>query len=235
MTRDDLRLGRPSALHHRLCLGGYNVVVEAESTTPQATVPGRAACRSMKAVRMLGIAASPFILGASASARNPNLLAGMFPFINRHHPRWCSCPLEESASEPARDDALPGPDRQRHRWVSSLLRLGHRQRGPSTACRGVLRGTRRPLSQTEIGLFIAAMLVGPTLGASGHRRIGGSPGQAVDNGHGGGPGLGGIKSALACLHKRSQFFAPGLTGLIMLSLIVGGVEPSRLCHWVWPM
>lgn len=193
------------------CLGGYYVVVESWINYASSNGARARGLSLYEAVRMLGIAASPFILGFGLGAQ-PYVLAGVF-FIIAIIP-LVLCPLEEPHQNPPGSMPFLGLITSAPLGVLACFVSGT----VNAAFYGMsgVYGERAGLSQTEIGLFIAAMLIGPTLA---HPVIGaladrlGRLSMLV---------MAALGAALACFTVAA--FEPGFPGLVLLSLIVGGLS-----------
>lgn len=193
------------------CLGGYYVVVESwiNYASPNAT---RARGMSIyEAVRMLGIAASPFVLGLGLGGQ-PYVLAGLL-FVAAIVP-LVLCPLEEPRQN------APGTLPFARLLADTPLGLlaAFVSGAVNAAFYGMsgVYGERAGLSSPEIAVFIAAMLIGPTfahpiMGAAADR-VGRLPLLFVAA----------AGSALAALVVAAT--APGLWGLVGLSFVIGGLS-----------
>lgn len=193
------------------CLGGYYVVVESWINYSSSNGARARGLSLYEAVRMLGIAASPFILGFGLGAQ-PYVLAGVF-FIIAIIP-LVLCPLEEPHQNPPGSMPFLSLITSAPLGVLACFVSGT----VNAAFYGMsgVYGERAGLSQTEIALFIAAMLIGPTIA---HPIVGAL---ADRMGRLSMLLLTAIGSALACL--AIAVFAPGFWGLALLSLVVGGLS-----------
>lgn len=193
------------------CLGGYYVVVESWINFASSNATRARGMSVYEATRMLGIAISPFVLGLGLDGQ-PYILAGLL-FVIAIVP-LVLCPLDEPRQNAP--GALPFA-----RLIASapLGVLACFVSGTVNAAfygmSGVY-GERAGLSTTEIAIFIAAMLIGPTIA---HPIIGG----AADR-------LGRLPmlflasagSAMAALWIAAT--GPGFAGLVAFSLVLGGLS-----------
>jgi MFS family permease len=191
------------------CLGGYYVVVESwinYSSTNKTRARGMSV---YEATRMLGIAISPFVLGFGLGGQ-PYILAGLL-FILAIIP-LVLCPLDEPHQNPP--GTLPfsklilgAPLGVLACFVSGTVNAAF------YGMSGVY-GERAGLSTTEIAIFIAAMLIGPTFA---HPILGG----AADRiGRLPMLFLASAVSAMAAIWIAVA--GPGFMGLIVFSFILGG-------------
>ncbi|MEP2474719.1 MAG: MFS transporter, partial [Paracoccaceae bacterium] len=139
------------------CLGGYYVVVESWINYASTNKTRARSMSVYEATRMLGIAISPFILGFGLGGQ-PYILAGLL-FVIAVVP-LVLCPLDEPHQNPP--GTLPfmrliagAPLGVLACFVSGTVNAAF------YGMSGVY-GERAGLSTTEIAIFIAAMLIGPT-------------------------------------------------------------------------
>lgn len=193
------------------CLGGYYVVIESWINYAS---PNETRARGMsiyEATRMLGIAISPFVLGLGLGGQ-PYVLAGVL-FVAAIIP-LVFCPLEEpSQNAPGTLPFLRLISDAPLGIIASFI-----SGSVNAAFYGMsgVYGERAGLSTSEIAIFIAAMLVGPTLT---HPILGGAADRV-----GRLPILcfAAVGSALASLVIAAT--APGFLGLVVLSFVVGGLS-----------
>lgn len=139
------------------CLGGYYVVVESWINYAS---PNKTRARGMsiyEAVRMLGIAISPFVLGFSLDGQ-PYVMAGLL-FILAIIP-LVFCPLEE----PVQNDPGTLPFGRLLALAPLGILAAFVSGSVNAAFYGMagVYGDRVGLNASEIAIFIAAMLIAPT-------------------------------------------------------------------------
>lgn len=191
------------------CLGGYYVVIESWINYAASNKTRARGMSLYEATRMLGIAISPFVLGFGLGGQ-PYILAGIM-FVVAIIP-LVFCPLEEPeinapGSMPFSRLLMLAPLGMIAAFVSGSVNAAF------YGMSGVY-GERAGLSPTEIAIFIAAMLIGPTfahpiMGAAADR-MGRLPILF----------LAAAGSALAALVIAAM--APGFWGLVIFSFILGG-------------
>ncbi len=191
------------------CLGGYYVVIESWINYASSNRTRARGMSIYEAVRMLGIAISPFVLGFGLGGQ-PYVLAGLL-FIAAIIP-LVLCPLEEPRQN------APGTLPFSSLLVMAPLGLlaAFVSGSVNAAFYGMsgVYGERAGLTTSEIAFFIAAMLIGPTfahpiMGAAADR-LGRLPVLFVAA----------AGSALAAMIIAAT--APGFWGLVVLSFLLGG-------------
>lgn len=191
------------------CLGGYYVVVESWINYASTNKTRARGMSIYEATRMLGIAVSPFVLGFGLGGQ-PYVLAGLL-FVVAIVP-LVLCPLEEP-----RQNAPGTLPFSRLIAGAPLGVLACFVSGAVNAAfygmSGVY-GERAGLSTTEIAIFIAAMLIGPTFA---HPIMGG----AADR-FGRLPMLFMAAAVSAIAAIWIAVAGPGFIGLVVLSFLVGG-------------
>lgn len=191
------------------CLGGYYVVVESWINYASTNATRARSMSVYEATRMLGIAISPFVLGMGLGGQ-PYVLAGVL-FIVAIVP-LVLCQVEEPHQNPP--GTLPFLKLIANAPLGVLACFVSGTVNAAFYGMSGVYGERAGLSTTEIAIFIAAMLIGPTVA---HPVLGGAADKI-----GRLPMLFVASAVAAAAALWIAAFGPGFMGLVAFSFILGG-------------